>query len=415
MNRKRILFILLAAVAGLLAACSGSVPGPTPGSVGEPAEAPTTVPTIEAEVAAPTPVPPDPITIAQSFYEALNAHDVDTAAAFLADGVVWRGVPTLTGKASVQTYLEATDEGGWTNEITDFRATNGRVTYTVASSLNGNLQVSGEETMVVENGMITAIESYAVLGSDVRPDISEVSFTAADYTFSGPDEIAEGWVKFVLTNEGPQPHHIQLVKLDEGKTVDDLKTALAAEPEIYPAWARVYGGPNAPDPGGTTSAIVFLDAGNYAVICIIPDAEGTPHVQHGMMKALTVTESRGPIAGEPKADVLIDLADFAFTVPTSVTAGEHLIRFSNTGRQIHEAVLVKLTEGTTAEAYLNAPLDAPPPGISYGGIAGIEPGNGQYINVDFEPGNYALFCFLPDPETHAPHFVQGMVQEFTVR
>jgi len=91
-----------------------------------------------------------------------------------------------------------------------------------------------------------------------------------------------------------------------------------------------------------------------------------------------------------------------------------MIRFRNAGSQVHEAFLVKLADGKTAEDYLNTPPGAIPPGVSLGGITGIAPGDGQYIEVTLEPGTYALFCFLPDPGTHAPHFVQGMIQEFTI-
>jgi hypothetical protein len=42
-------------------------------------------------------------------------------------------------------------------------------------------------------------------------------------------------VKLTLTNEGQEPHHIQLVKLEEGKTLEELKEALTANPEIFPA------------------------------------------------------------------------------------------------------------------------------------------------------------------------------------
>jgi hypothetical protein len=76
---------------------------------------------------------------------------------------------------------------------------------------------------------------------------------------------------------------------------------------------------------------------------------------------------------------------------------------------------VKLNDGVTAEAYLNTPPTEPPPAVSLGGITGIASGAHQYINVTLEPGNYALFCFFPDPASHAPHFVLGMVQEFVVK
>jgi hypothetical protein len=254
-----------------------------------------------------------------------------------------------------------------------------------------------------------------VMGDDTRPQIAEVTFTASDNAFTGPAEIAGGWVKIVLINEGQEGHHIQLVKLFDGKTAEDLKAALAEDGENVPAWSQPYGGPNAPDPGGVTSAIVYLDAGTYALIDVIPNAEGIPHFLTGLITTLTVTEPKGIISGEPLADITITLNEFTFLVSGELTPGEHIIRFNNAGKQIHEAFLVKLNDGATADDYLNTLPGEIPPALSIGGITGVVPGNGQYIPVTLEAGEYALFCFYPDPGTHAPHFVQGMVLQFTIK
>jgi hypothetical protein len=265
---------------------------------------------------------------------------------------------------------------------------------------------------IVRDGKITL---DATERTEWAARLDSVTFTAEASGFGGPDTLSAGWTKIVLTNNSQGVHHVQLVKLDGGKTPDDLKAALEADPENFPAWAVPYGGPNAPDPGGDTSAIVKLEAGNYALISVIPNAEGVPGFLNGMLKALTVIEASGAAALEPQSDLSVDLTDFALGAPGSITAGEHVIRFNNMGTQVHEAYLVKLNDGVTAEAYLNAPLGAPPPAVSLGGITGISPGAHQYVSVTLEAGNYALFCFFPDPASHAPHFALGMVQEFTVK
>jgi hypothetical protein len=243
---------------------------------------------------------------------------------------------------------------------------------------------------------------------------TEVSFTARDYSFEGPDSVASGWTKFTVVGAGQEFHHIQLVQLDAGKTVADLVAALTAQPVGYPDWANPDGGPNTAGPAGTASAIVFLDAGSYALICIIPGADGVPHFQKGMAKALTVT-SEASAAVEPAGDVTISQTDFHFDVSGSLTPGTHTLRIENAGGQQHEAVLVKLAEGVTAEEYLNAAPDSTPPlGVHVGGITGILPSERNFVSIDLESGNYALYCFLTDPASGAPHFVLGMMQEFTV-
>jgi len=178
MNTKRYLFVLFVILAQALAACG------SPATATEVPSQPTLAPT-----AIPESVGPDPIIVIQDFYAALNANDVDTAMALVAEDAHWRGIPTLTGKDRVRDYLQGGIDAGYTTEISDLRATKGRVTFTSEAFKDGVVQVSGEETYTVENGLITAFESYAGLGSDIRPDIREITFTASDSAYSGPEEI----------------------------------------------------------------------------------------------------------------------------------------------------------------------------------------------------------------------------------
>jgi limonene-1,2-epoxide hydrolase len=383
MNLKRILLSLMAATTVALAACG---PAATPA----------------------------PAAVVQRYYEAVNAKQLDAAMAFIADDAVFvNPYGTFRGKDDVRASLQLVMNDGITFDLSNFRDTNGRVVYDYKVFVNGEqVEVGTDGLTIVRDGKITldATERW-----EWAAYVNNVSFTAEGAGFGGPDTIPAGWTEITLTNSSQGIHHVQLVKLDGGKTPEDLKAALEADPENFPAWAIPYGGPNAPDPGGSTSAIVKLDAGNYALISVIPNAEGVPGFLNGMIKALTVTEASGAAALEPQADLTVDLTEFALGVSGSIAAGQHVIRFNNMGRQVHEAYLVKLNDGVTAEAYLNTPPTEPPPAVSLGGITGIASGAHQYINVTLEPGNYALFCFFPDPASHAPHFVLGMVQEFVVK
>jgi hypothetical protein len=60
--------------------------------------------------------------------------------------------------------------------------------------------------------------------------VNEVTFTARDNSFSGPETIPAGWIRLRLINEGPDLHHIQLVKLSGDKTSEALITALHENP-----------------------------------------------------------------------------------------------------------------------------------------------------------------------------------------
>jgi hypothetical protein len=56
-----------------------------------------------------------------------------------------------------------------------------------------------------------------------------------------------------------------------------------------------------------------------------------------------------------------------------------------------------------------------PPGQGRGGFQAIKSGGGGVFTTDFAPGNYALVCFVEEPNTGAPHFALGMIHEFTVQ
>lgn len=247
--------------------------------------------------------------------------------------------------------------------------------------------------------------------------INEVTFTARENQFSGPETISSGWTRLSLINEGPEFYHIQLVKLNEDKTLGDLVEALKENP-VRPDWAELYGGPNPPIPGQTSEAIVHLGPGNYALVDTVPDKTGTPHIHYGMAKALTVTPAKGKANVEPKADITLDMSDFTYELSGSLTSGEHTIQVNNIGSQPHEVFLARLAPGKGVNDLLaSLAPDAPPEAIDWqalGGVSAIEPGTYAYLSVNLEPGRYALLCFAPDHASGAPHFMMGMIQEITI-
>jgi hypothetical protein len=247
--------------------------------------------------------------------------------------------------------------------------------------------------------------------------LPEVTFTARALTFEGPESIPGGWVRVILRNEGQEYYHLQLVKLNEGMGVADLGIALR-QSLVPPVWAEMRGGPNAVDPGQSTSAILYLEAGDYALISTVPDRQGVPHVANGMIRGLTVTKPTSATR-EPDADVTLDLVDFSFVLSQPLAVGEQTIRVNNQGSHAHEIWLAKLGEGKSANDLLMALAPGSPAEDwvynGLGGLAWIEPGSHGYFTANLEPGRYALICFVPDHATGKMHFMLGMVQEFVVK
>jgi hypothetical protein len=216
-------------------------------------------------------------------------------------------------------------------------------------------------------------------------------------------------------NKGPSLHHIQLVKLDSGKTTADFLTALKAGGPP-PQWASMAGGPNPPEAGKATDATLQLEPGTYAMVCFVPTSEGVPHVMKGMSRTLTVDGPAQTAAAEPAADAVMTLKDYDFVMSKPLAAGKRTIRVDNAGPQPHEVVIVRLNAGKTPEDYVKwveHPAGAAP-GTMHGGTSAIMPGMHAVIATELPAGDYALICFVPDGKDGKPHFVHGMGKRITV-
>jgi len=242
-----------------------------------------------------------------------------------------------------------------------------------------------------------------------------VQVVGEDFRFEAPEVIPAGLTEFKFLNKGPALHHMSLIKLNDGKTVDDLRAALA-NPGPPPKWMEEMGGPNAPVPGGEANATINLEPGNYALVCFV-DIDGPPHFTKGMVRALKVEPAKAPSAKTVKADTKLDLLDYNFKLSSPITAGTRTIEVHNSGPQVHEIELVQLAPGVTPADFMKwmGKMEGPPPGKALGGIAGMAPGLTEYFSADFAPGNYLLLCFVPDAKDGKPHFAHGMMQEITVK
>lgn len=244
----------------------------------------------------------------------------------------------------------------------------------------------------------------------------QVTITATDFGFQLPTSpIVAGLTAVTLVNTGKELHHVTLVRLEEGKTVDDLMTAMQA-PGMPPAWAVASGGPNAAAPGGQATAILTLEPGRYALVCMIPSPDGVPHVAKGMVIGMEVEQASAAPAPLPPGDVQLALNDYSFSLTGQPRVGSRTISVANQGKEVHEVALIRLAPGATMEtvaAWIEGGEKGPPPGEPFAGITGIAPGQSQNFTAELSPGTYGLICFVPAPDGK-PHFMHGMTMTFTV-
>ena len=245
-----------------------------------------------------------------------------------------------------------------------------------------------------------------------------VVFVAHDYGFSGPDRLLAGLTTVRIVNEGQDLHHVQFLKLLQGKSAADFRAAIAADPSRLPGWVQYAGGPNAHAPGSQASATVNLTEGDYVLMCWIPDKHGIPHVALGMQKALSVQGGKAVKVSRPTTSVVIKQVDYQFIFSRPLESGLQRIDVVNQGVQPHEVVVVKLFQDATVRdviASFEPGASGPPRGELVSGITAIEKGSRVTFTGEFEPGRYGLICFVPDAVTGRPHFLHGMTTEFIVK
>lgn len=145
-----------------------------------------------------------------------------------------------------------------------------------------------------------------------------------------------------------------------------------------------------------------------------------------------VAQSEAPADGDV---VQVTAIEYAYTgLPTSLPAGTSL-GMTNAGAEVHELVLVRIGDDVTAtlEELLAMPEEESNKLVSFLGVAVASPGESapETITLD-QPGSYIFLCFIPVGTTTLPslapdatpnesllpdgppHFVQGMVAEFSV-
>lgn len=263
---------------------------------------------------------------------------------------------------------------------------------------------------------LAALAAACTTEGAARERTNVLTITASEFAFDAPASVPAGPTRVHLVNRGAELHHVQLVRIHEGHTFQELMEASKAGGPP-PAWVTFVGGPNTPVPGGESDATLNLRPGSYALLCFIPSKDGVPHMMKGMVKPLSVTGAAVPAAAASAPDVRVRLTDYSYEMDREITAGRRTLRIENAAAQPHEFILVRLAPGKTAQEMMGWLMreQGPPPGMPMGGTTLLSRGESNDVTVELEPGEYALLCMVPDAKDGKPHVVHGMVRQITVR
>lgn len=117
-----------------------------------------------------------------------------------------------------------------------------------------------------------------------------VSVQLKEMSFVGlPKQLHAGAITFKASNVGLQAHDMEFIRLDPGKTKQDVLKALMGNAQ--PKWAHDAGGMDTLSPQQSAYLTLSLSPGHYAALCFMPDvtAKGTPHALEGMIAEFTVS------------------------------------------------------------------------------------------------------------------------------
>ena len=146
-----------------------------------------------------------------------------------------------------------------------------------------------DKVMHVAKGMVREFEvvDSASSGASELP-AADITIDLRDYDFQLSQPLTPGRKTFLVTNSGPQPHELALIKLAPGKTVEDIARYIEGGMKGAPPGEPI-GGVVGLDKGARGTFSAELEAGNYGLMCFIPDVkDGKLHLEHGMMKTFKV-------------------------------------------------------------------------------------------------------------------------------
>jgi hypothetical protein len=271
--------------------------------------------------------------------------------------------------------------------------------------------------------LLSIVLSVAVLPSSDAQDASPIAGQAGDAALAdmGYPELhikvhddhfqlqgmaPTGRTLIVYENVGQESRHSLLVRLPDGLDLSDPSMS-AESGDAPPPWffdSTFVGFPGETLPGETSYAVVDLTPGIY----ILFDDFNASFVVGGPLPV--------DIPASPNATGTVELFDFNFTFPETMSPGRYVWEVTNTGAQPHELLLVYSPEPVTAEQVLES-LDSEDGGIELtpaGGIGWLSPGQTAWTEVDLKSGTYVALCFVFYPATGMPHAMMGMVATFTV-
>ncbi len=266
----------------------------------------------------------------------------------------------------------------------------------------------------------TVVPRASANGASATPapgSVPSLAIDAVDYAFRTNGSASAGMTMVQMRNLGEEDHQAQFLRLNDGVMFPQVQAAFRSDPGTITQLGALVGGPGTVAAGGTSAAMMDLQAGQYVLVCFVPGADHVPHAAKGMVLPLTVGPQTGAAVPAPATQGTVAMKEFSFALSASTfPAGRGMLAVTNEGAQPHEFAVLRMAPGKSAAdvtPYV-ATRAGPPPFASAGGITALSPGQRGIAVLDLTPGNYAAICFVPDAASGKSHVELGMIAGFTV-
>lgn len=120
--------------------------------------------------------------------------------------------------------------------------------------------------------------------NEIDPAATRVEVTATDHAFDVDLPTSPGRYSFVMANTGAEPHLMVVAHLEDDA---DLAEVLATEGEAGGVITALESDITPPGSEGVVTG--DLAPGRWVILCPIPTADGTSHVDLGMIEEFTVS------------------------------------------------------------------------------------------------------------------------------
>ena len=128
---------------------------------------------------------------------------------------------------------------------------------------------------------------------------ADLEIRLLDFSFAVDTPLPAGRHTIRVANAGVEPHDLVLMKLAPGKTAEDVGMLLNPEqarraapaedpPASFEDLVTVGGGVAAMAPGMESFFETELTAGEYVLACMATAPDGRSHIEHGMLRQVTV-------------------------------------------------------------------------------------------------------------------------------